>query len=50
MDYPAVLTYNLFYGSLLKYLLMIGKLRRIDAEIRDEKLKVLKASRLDKIT
>lgn len=29
-DLNAVLGYNLFYGKLLKYLLMTGKLRKID--------------------
>jgi hypothetical protein len=30
-DYTAVLTYNLFYGILLKYLLTTGRLRKIDS-------------------
>ena len=34
LDYTNVLGYNLFYGALLKYMLMTAKLRKIDAEIR----------------
>lgn len=49
MDYQAVLGYNLFYGCLLKYMLMTARLRRVDSEIRREKLVVLRAAREERI-
>lgn len=38
LDVNVVLTYNLFYGKLLKYLLMTAKLRKLDCELRAEQL------------
>lgn len=37
-DLNAVLTYNIFYGKLLKYLQFTGRLRKLDCELRAEQL------------
>lgn len=44
-----MLSYNLFYGKLLKYLLMTARLRKVDCELRAEKIEQLRKAREERV-